>query len=528
MLAMVRTVTQRVGRGLDAPAAVALLCAIATGALALAMGSRIAGGADSYGYLSQADLWTRGTLRVQQPLVHQVPWPSADWTLSPLGYRPAFDRNGDVVPVYSPGFPLMLALFQLAGGRQAMVLVVPLLGALGVWCTYWLGRRVADPLAGALSAVWLASSAAFLNSLLVPMSDVPAMTWWLLAALALTSVRSVAAFAAGLASSAAILTRPNLVPLAVVLAIPLMWSVFRERTIKGPAARRVILFAAGVIPGCVAIGLLFNSLYGSPLRSGYEQLGALYSWAHARPNVPNYARWLIETATPLIVLAAVAPWVIDRRHAWLALAVFTALFASYTFYFEADAWYYVRFLLPACPLLIVSSAAVVSKALARLHPGRRALAAGVISVGLAAWGVTLAERRQVFTIPDGELRYERVARFIVTRLPERTVVITLQHSGSIRYYADRTTVRYDRLEPRWLDPAIDYLREQGRSPYILLEDWEEPAFRARFAERSALGRLDWPPAAEYRTAGGTRVHLYAPGDRARFVRGEPVVTERIQ
>jgi hypothetical protein len=107
-------------------------------------------------------------------------------------------------------------------------------------------------------------------------------------------------------------------------------------------------------------------------------------------------------------------------------------------------------------------------------------------------------------------------------------MIGLQHSGSIRYYADRTTVRYDLLDPRWLDPAFDYLREQGRSPCILLKDWEEPAFRARFAERSALGRLDWPPAAEYRTAGGTRVHLYAPGDRARFVRGEPVVTERVQ
>ena len=507
---------------------VALLCTVATAVLALTTGSHVAGGADSYGYLSQADLWTRGSLRVSQPLVHQVPWPSADWTLSPLGYRPAFDRNGDIVPIYPPGYPLTMALFRSVGGPRAMFLVVPLLGALGVWCTYWLGRRVAGPLAGALSAVWLASSAAFLNSLLAPMSDVPAMTWWLLAVVALTSVRRVAALAAGLAASAAILTRPNLAPLAVVLAIPLLWSAFRERTISGPAARRAVLFAVGVIPGCVAIGLLFNSLYGSPLQSGYDRFGAMYAWAHAWSNVPNYATWLIETATPLIALAAVAPWAIGRGHAWLALGFFAVLFASYAFYLEFDSWHFVRFLLPACPLLIVSSAAVVSKALARLHPGRRALAAGVISVGLAAWGVTLAERRQVFTIPDGELRYERVARFIVTRLPERTVVITLQHSGSIRYYADRTTVRYDRLEPRWLDPAIDYLREQGRSPYILLEDWEEPAFRARFAERSALGRLDWPPAAEYRTAGGTRVHLYAPGDRARFVRGEPVVTERIQ
>jgi hypothetical protein len=528
MPAMVRPSLFRAARAPDIPAAVALLCTVATAVLALTMGSGIAGGADSYGYLSQADLWARGSLRVSQPLVHQVPWPSADWTLSPLGYRPAFDRNGDIVPIYAPGYPLVMALVRIAGGPRAMFLVVPLLGALGVWCTYLLGRRVANPLTGALAAVWLASSAAFVNSLLVPMSDVPATTWWLLAVLALTSLRPVAALAAGVAVSAAILTRPNLAPLAIVLVAPLAWPVLRERRLTGPAARRAALFAAGAIPGCVAIGLLFHSLYGSPLQSGYGPVGAMYSWAHARSNVPHYTRWLIEAATPLVALALVAPWVVSRRHAWLALGFFAVLLATYVFYLEFDAWHYVRFLLPACPLLIVSSAAVVSKALDRLRPGRRTLAAAVIGAGLVAWGVTLAANRQVFTTPDGELRYPRVAGFVATRLPERTVVITVQHSGSLRYYANRTTVRYDVLDPRWLARAIDFLREQGRSPYILLEDWEEPGFRELFADHSDLGRLDWPPAAEYVTVAGTHVRLYAPGDRARFLRGEPVVTERIQ
>jgi hypothetical protein len=254
----------------------------------------------------------------------------------------------------------------------------------------------------------------------------------------------------------------------------------------------------------------------------------MYSWAHATSNVPHYTRWLVEAATPLVGLALVAPWIAARRHAWLTLGFFAALLATYAFYLEFDTWHYVRFFLPACPLLMVSSAAVVSRALDRLRPGKRALAAVVIGAGLAAWGVTLAANRQVFSIPDGELRYLRVARFVETRLPERVAVITLQHSGSLRYYASRTTVRYDVLDPRWLDRAIDFLRAQRRPPYILLEDWEEPAFRRVFADHSDMGRLDWPAAAEYVTAGGTRVRLYAPGDRARFLRGETVVTERIQ
>jgi hypothetical protein len=525
---MARSLLRHAAGRLNGPAAITLAAAVASGALALAAGSRVAGGADAYGYLSQVDLWTNGSLRVPQPLVQQVPWPSADWTLSPLGYRPAFDRNGDIVPIYAPGYPLAMALLQVAGGPEARFLVVPLLGAVGVWGTYLLGRRAAGPLAGALSAVWLASSTAFLDSLLVPMSDVPAMTWWLLAILALSSERPAAALAAGLSTSAAILTRPNLAPLAVVLAAPLVWSALRQVVVFGPAARRTILFTLGAVPGCAAIGLLFDSLYGSPFQSGYPRLSEMYAWAHGRANAPNYASWLLETLTPVIVLALVAPWTAARRHARLTLAFFAVLFATYAFYLEFDSWHYVRFLLPACPLLIVSSAAVVSRGLDRLQRATRATAAVAIGAGLVAWGVTLAANRQVFSIPDGELRYPRVAHFVATRLPERTVAITLQHSGSLRYYANRTTVRYDVLDARWLDRAINVLREQGRSPYLLLEDWEEPAFRDQFSAHSDLGRLDWPPAAEYTTAGGTRVRLYAPGDRARHLRGESLVTERIQ
>jgi hypothetical protein len=34
----------------------------------------------------------------------------------------------------------------------------------------------------------------------------------------------------------------------------------------------------------------------------------------------------------------------------------------------------------------------------------------------------------------------------------------MQHSGNIRLYSGRPTIRYDSLDPAWLDRAIDYLR----------------------------------------------------------------------
>jgi len=48
----------------------ALLAAI----LGLFFGSHVASGADSYGYVSQADLWLRRTLIVEEPLASEAPW----------------------------------------------------------------------------------------------------------------------------------------------------------------------------------------------------------------------------------------------------------------------------------------------------------------------------------------------------------------------------------------------------------------------------------------------------------------------
>jgi hypothetical protein len=58
---------------------------------------------------------------------------------------------------------------------------------------------------------------------------------------------------------------------------------------------------------------------------------------------------------------------------------------------------------------------------------------------------------------------------------------------------------------------------------IVLETWEEPAFRAKFAGASAFAELDWPPRAQI----GRDVRVYDPADRPRYLRGESIPTERV-
>src|ERR1700683_82386 len=66
----------------------AVLIAAAVFGVTVAYSTTAAGGADSSGYVSQADRWAHRSLKTWQPLAGQVPWPNAAWTFTPLGYTP--------------------------------------------------------------------------------------------------------------------------------------------------------------------------------------------------------------------------------------------------------------------------------------------------------------------------------------------------------------------------------------------------------------------------------------------------------
>ena len=81
-------------RPVAATAIVALLAAAATTIVALRYGSRVAGGSDSYGYVSQAQLWREHSFLVSDPIFAASPWPFALETWTPLGYAPGPHRDG--------------------------------------------------------------------------------------------------------------------------------------------------------------------------------------------------------------------------------------------------------------------------------------------------------------------------------------------------------------------------------------------------------------------------------------------------
>ena len=99
-----------------------------------------------------------------------------------------------------------------------------------------------------------------------------------------------------------------------------------------------------------------------------------------------------------------------------------------------------------------------------------------------------------------------MARLVREVTPANSVVLAMQHSGTIRLYGGRMTLSHHMLSDRHLDRVVAYLAEHGAHPYILLEDWERPRFIEKFTGAKALALLERPPVLTYQASGTT--HLY--------------------
>jgi hypothetical protein len=326
---------------------------------------------------------------------------------------------------------------------------------------------------------------------------------------------------AGVVSGIAVLTRPNLLPLAAVVAMAVVnWP-------RGHHDRRLRLdrlagFVAGIAPAIVAQLLLQRRLYGSPLMSGYGAARDLYSIGSIGPNAWGYAHRIVQGESAVMTVAVLAigvllvmrrrePPVPLKRMLSLAACAFGIVCASYLPYAVFAEWSYLRFLLPAFPLVFVTIGALFVAALARLPMSVRPVAVVCVLAIVGSANVVRARQEQAFNMGRYESRYRQAGLYLASALPTDAVVISAQESGSVRYYTGLPILRWDLLDID-LDTAIAALRAVRRHPVLLVEQWEEPVV-ARKHPRSVYARLDWPARAEFGEE--VRVFLYDPVDRDR-------------
>ena len=468
--------------------------------LTAVFGARAGGGSDSFGYLSQSSLWLRGDLHVDQTFAARMPWPLAEESFTPLAYRPG--RAGTMVPIYAPGLPLVMAGARVLG-VCGPYLVGPVCAAVLVMLTYFVGRKLLSHSAALVSALLTAGSPTLLFMAMSPMADVPAATFWMAALLAAAFHRSLPALASGVLTGVAIAIRPNLAPLALFPALLLTFSGWRAR----PRFLIGMLFLAGILPFVLLVAAVNWDLYGSAFLSGYGPLGSLFSVNNFTVNVSRYSAWWIQSQGVLCLLFVLClrSGVLRQWQPILLAAFAVAVCVSYAFYIPFDAWWYLRFLLPAFPIAFLFCAEAM-QSLTSKSPSTTAVALLAFFVITVAHTIHFSERQRILEAAEGEHRYLETGVFIGEATPSNAVVLSDLHSGSIRYYSGRLTLRYAWLPPEWLDRAIETLEGNGRAVYVLLEEFEEPAFRERFAGQRSVALLDEDPAAVGRDG---KIRLYA-------------------
>jgi hypothetical protein len=176
----------------------------------------------------------------------------------------------------------------------------------------------------------------------------------------------------------------------------------------------------------------------------------------------------------------------------IAALFIVMVWASYVFYLPFEGWWTLRFLLPAFPAFCVLACVGLFRAAAGLPSASRGPAVAAVLALVLWWSLGFVGASHALDSSD-EWRFATMGREVARQVPRESVVLAFLHSGSVRYYADRLTMRWDRIEPSQLDGAVAHLQQRGYTTFILLDKADEEAFRTRFAGASRLAALDWQP-----------------------------------
>lgn len=451
-----------------------------------------ASNADASGYLNHARLLLAGQDHFEVPAIV-----SADdhrWLATaqePLGLviDPA---TRTLAPTYPVGYPLHLVVGAwFVGLDWATVAVNVVLAGAAAGLMLALGRIVGLRWTWALAAVAvLWASPLFIYMSTQPMSDVAAMVWGLAAVVCAWRWRdgtaaTTGAALSGIAFAVAVLVRPTNVLLLAPLALLL-----------GKRPARWLAFGLAGLPGAVYLGWHNHALYGNVLASGYGDVSAFFSLSLAPATLAHFARGTALHLSPWVALSVLGlPWlrhVSGRDRALLVVwpAAFIALYACYSY--STGNWWYLRFILPGYPALIVGAMLVGQRVLAARQSVMARVAIPLVLLGATlTWQGVAANRHYATIMKRGERIYFDAAAWINAHTPAEAIVLAVQTSGALSYYTDRAIVRWDRLTPEAAQLLRETANREGRPLYAMSFGSEDTTARTGWSgpwrERASFG-----------------------------------------
>ncbi|MGH7862782.1 MAG: glycosyltransferase family 39 protein, partial [Candidatus Dormibacteraceae bacterium] len=244
-----------------------------------------AGGADSYGYVSEAIRLSRGHFYEPEHVLSRFGVPEDSAITYPLGY--INKGSTGTIPTYPFGYPLLMLIALELTGIGGVYWVTPILAAATIILTYLLARDYLGRVGGVVAAALTLALPNFLMFAAQPMSDVPAAFCGTLALFALMRKHQTSAndLILALAVGLGIWIRPNL----ALLVIPILgWLLWRRDL------RRAIHFAAFLAPFVIVEGAVNAHLYGAPWTTGYGSVPLTHSLTDA---LQRFGRYLMRLNT---------------------------------------------------------------------------------------------------------------------------------------------------------------------------------------------------------------------------------------
>jgi hypothetical protein len=280
-------------------------------------------------------------------------------------------------------------------------------------------------------------------------------------------------------------------PSNFLVALPVLVAV-------GLSPRRLALVALGALPGVAAWAAINSAAYGHPLESGYGAIGNEFHRSLVSGTLRYYVHWLPLLLSPVVLLAPAVVAFSGARPRTVAILVtwivaFLAFYAPYRWTHEQ--WWFLRFLLPAAPAMIVAGLCAVSLWLEGLKARYTVPWAWLVPavVLLAAFGVEANQGgplREARAIGHGERKYGRVAAWLVAHLPGDAVIASSQSSGALFYFTDFTILRFEELHPPVSDRVLASVGSGRRGLYAVLWPFETDVIARLPGTWTQVGAVD--------------------------------------
>ena len=219
---------------------------------------------------------------------------------------------------------------------------------------------------------------------------------------------------------------------------------------------RLLIVGAGLAAGAVLVAAFQWAYYGSPTANGYgrmatcsrfvigDQRGAVQRAGCSRRTRGSSSWRLWWRRVDLRDLPC-------RRRACSGCRAHVRLLRLYL---PFDNWTYLRFLLPAFPVLMLWAAIGMRQVVGYLREPMPSYAFALTVAWCALAGIHEARVRNVFANAASVERFRSISLEVAKIIPPRSVVVTREFSGSLQYYAHVDTLRWDWLDASGLEQAV--------------------------------------------------------------------------